>query len=566
MFHQPAQYHVLTMREASSSSREPTANSQQSRQAPSHARTKSLDEALPSKPRKRERYSSKIERMNLRKMALADASLWDAGPHVLALSDPLPRPSGKQRLAVAAAVGKRAPLSSSLANPTAKAAPQLSRTTQIHAEALDYAKSYGPAHQYRPSSWPADIVASPRKGFLWEYFIHILETRFLCLDVDDVKRLTFFQDPYATIMPSIALSSPPVRSAILCFAATQYEIRNGRATDLSSQELFVQASRAFMSLTPNSEDPIGLLPAVAAGLFLQFHDNGRGNFLDLARSAAAFILGSKSSQNYIHDHTYQTVMAMLRWVDISTLCSLSRPAKVLDDSLHRLIEMSESELNYNFSMTSQGWISHPIFAFSPWLVNPLLKLGRYVHLQSQTQPALDLEAVPNSVVSEDQLLELEEDILNATDSFRTACQKGIADSAALISLNESMFISALLLFYTRLRYMPMTASLIRRYVKEIVRKISLISVNSRVSHALIFPLYVAGCEAMDLKVRDCILRRIKLFNGVLLNRGDRLVRILQHVWQIRDANPELIWQEWTSKGLIFHPPFLQLNHESNTAL
>ena len=143
---------------------------------------------------------------------------------------------------------------------------------------------------------------------------------------------------------------------------------------------------------------------------------------------------------------------------------------------------------------------------------------------------------------------LEEDILNATDTFQTACGKGAADSAALLHLNEAYHMSALLLFYTRLRHMTLSVPLIRRYVKQIIEKVSLISVHSHVSRALIFPLYVAGCETVDEKLREAILRRIRLFNGVLLNRGNRLISILQHVWDIRDSNPELPWHEWINEG------------------
>jgi hypothetical protein len=82
---------------------------------------------------------------------------------------------------------------------------------------------------YCPMPWPDDMLRSPERRFLWQYFLSIAEADFLCLDWEDVGHFYGFQHPYITTMPHMALSNEALRGAVFCFAASQYQLRHGRA-------------------------------------------------------------------------------------------------------------------------------------------------------------------------------------------------------------------------------------------------------------------------------------------------------------------------------------------------
>ncbi|KAG7147456.1 hypothetical protein HYQ46_003687 [Verticillium longisporum] len=91
---------------------------------------------------------------------------------------------------------------------------------------------------------------------------------------------------------------------------------------------------------------------------------------------------------------------------------------------------------------------------------------------------------------------------------------GSADPAAVLALNESMYAAGAVLLYARIHGLPPTAPFIRRQTQIIVDEVSKIPVDSRVSFAIVFPLFIAGCEAMEQMMRDAIVQRLRDPGGV----------------------------------------------------
>ncbi|KAF7555981.1 hypothetical protein G7Z17_g1686 [Cylindrodendrum hubeiense] len=217
----------------------------------------------------------------------------------------------------------------------------------------------------------------------------------------------------------------------------------------------------------------------------------------------------------------------------------------LGQPTYNMLEMDEEEISQNFCADFQNWTSHPVLAFSPRLINPLLRLGQLLELQHSNWTLtgqndlsdLDLEV---------QVEQLEGALLSARNSDLVTSQSRSADPIELGSLNDAMHSAAAILLYARLKGMPSTATLIRHHVGIVTGKISNIDHNSRTSYAIVFPLFTAGCEAVDLAVRSAIVRRIRALKGLFYNRGD-LVGALRHIWEIRDREPGLAWLEWLAK-------------------
>jgi hypothetical protein len=399
--------------------------------------------------------------------------------------------------------------------------------------------------------WPNDLAQSSVERLLWHHFLVVSDDRLLCFDLDNVKQQVNFQNPFFTIIPRMALCNAPLRAAILCFSATIYTSHNRNGTSRISPEYFLhRAIQGLIPLAANTTDTQDLLMVIATGIFLHLCDaGGSHNLLELSRSAAAYLIDRVSDTTYSSEPAYQTVMSLLRWADISTLCSLRPWDSSMKEETHQMIEMRDYELQQNYSLDFGNWISHPIFAFSAHLVNPLLRLGRILQLQSRrAQNPQNGESQDTDDIDE-RAASLEEDILNVTDMFQDSQYAGTNDPIALLSLNRAMHDATLLLFYTRIRYLLFTARLVRRYVERIVEQILLIDLESHVSNANLFPLVVAGCEAVDSTARTAIKDRIWQHNGIVPT--ERHILALQQIWALRDADPGLRWPEWAKQSMFY---------------
>ncbi|KAG9250598.1 fungal-specific transcription factor domain-containing protein [Emericellopsis atlantica] len=409
-----------------------------------------------------------------------------------------------------------------------------------------------PERLYCPMPWPDDMLASPERRFLWQYFLSVAEADFLCLDWEDVGHLYGFQHPYTTTLPQMALSSKALRSAIFCFTAGQYQLRhNSREhfalTKTATSAEAVRAMRTQLLQTATSDDD--LLPLICAATLLHYFATERHDYLRIASNLVSRFMARKALQQSQTPLSLPEIpLTEFRWTVISTLCSLRPPQSPLGEEACRMIEMDDDEISRKYSDAFSGWISHPIYTFSPRLVNPLLRIGRLLEAQLLQ---LDTTATDPDLLAghdEDRIAEAEEMLLHARerDVDTSIARMQISDPAAVVALNESMYAASAILLYARLHQTPFTAPFIRKQVHVVTQEIAKISVDSRVSFSVVFPLFIAGCDAADLSVRDMVRERLREPKGISYDRGD-LVGALEHIWDIRDAEPGLLWPDWVAK-------------------
>ncbi|KAF2009427.1 hypothetical protein BU24DRAFT_414758 [Aaosphaeria arxii CBS 175.79] len=397
---------------------------------------------------------------------------------------------------------------------------------------------------YNPSPFPDDMLVSPEKRFLWDYFFHGVKANILSLDTCDIAHLHDFQDPYNTILPCIALDNPVLRGALLCGSALQFKHIHGQdswtpvAESIGSNTL--QQLRMYRSAPPM--DSSNILALMLAASFLHFfRRDRRDGCLELAAGYAMDLRSRSKSQTQpaLPSKNLDMSLTAFRWSIISTLCSLRMPdAPLVPSSGSRIIELDDEEVTENFSSTFQHWVTHPLYVFSPRLVNPLLRIGKLLERQLLGETELDDEIR----VAEKMLHNARE----ADDAFLSS-PYGVADPKSALAANEAMHASSLILVYARLKQMPYTSPLIRKQVQIVVDEVAKISVNSRVSHTILFPLFIAGCEAVDLQARESIQRRLMMPKGEFFNKKTGPASALDHIWEIRDLEPGLLWPHWIYK-------------------
>lgn len=350
----------------------------------------------------------------------------------------------------------------------------------------------------------------------------------------------------------MALTNSALREAVLCFSMFQYCAQN--CLQNSQQALLFAWNQACQRLQNQlaqlqEGDSGGILTMISASCLLHWcAPNRREDYLQLASKLAATFLKRLRSCAMIASSSRDLILTSFRWTAISALCSLQPPQSLLNDEVREVLELDSNEIGQNFSPSFQTWISHPIYVFSLQLVNPLLRIGQLTELQLSQKTRL---GESSNDVLEAKIQALEEMLLTAREADLQAISAsgGAADPIAVASLNEAMHAASVILFYTRFRDMPFTAPLIRKQVRIVVNEICRTRHDSRVSFAAVFPLFVAGCEAVDTDAREVIKERLSTPKGLFFDRGD-IIAALRQIWDLRDLEPGLKWPHWVNKGIM----------------
>ncbi|EXJ83063.1 hypothetical protein A1O1_06681 [Capronia coronata CBS 617.96] len=407
-----------------------------------------------------------------------------------------------------------------------------------------------------PPPLPNDILDSHRNKFLWSYFVAHGIKMFLCWDPHKVDIDGAPPEPFTKVFGSMAFQSKPLRLAAMGLSAfLQGTKTQTPALRVVSSNLGRLASQALCSehrvLPTNTHS---LLQIIATAILLFLSDpQWSTSMLQLARSTAAYMLGQETRNNVIEDEYFEVVMALLRWCDICAHFSLLQSVEMSDDYIHRSIEFQEREQQASISRTFKSWIINPLYTFSTRWINPMLRLGRLTRLR-QTAKKLGF-STPDEYL-EKQIDELEEELLLARNEDLKACSSLWNDLPDLLLLNEAMHSATVLLFYTRLRDLPWSTPFVRRHVDIICDQTEQISPESQSSNNILFPLYVAGCEAVDVGKREQIANRLSRLpaTGYWFNQETKLVSSLRHVWAIRDNSPGTTWIDWSHQGSKAHIP------------
>ncbi|KAF6799537.1 hypothetical protein CMUS01_15620 [Colletotrichum musicola] len=235
-------------------------------------------------------------------------------------------------------------------------------------------------------------------------------------------------------------------------------------------------------------------------------------------------------------------MALLKWTDICTVNSLfSQSPSVVEACAS--VTVYEEEIG-NFSSEFRDWIIHPIYTFSRHLIDPLLRIGRLVQLRKQVSGwSAEMEAEAEAEALEELLLQSYDRDVEASTG------RPAEDPDQVLRVNEAMHAATSVMYYTRVRDVPFKAPFIRRSVARVQQEAGVVDCDSLSSRALVFPLFVAGCEAVDEGVRDLITRRILASERYPELQAPKIVDHLRRIWAIRDAEPGLSWLEWSVKGV-----------------
>ncbi|KAH6697632.1 fungal-specific transcription factor domain-containing protein [Plectosphaerella plurivora] len=388
---------------------------------------------------------------------------------------------------------------------------------------------------------------SKEQKFLWDYFTHVASRIFDCYD----SIPTDYDPRHSALLPAMGSFDATLLSSILAFSAYCLQM-TGYAGEYGARasSLF---SEAFNSLTVSlTEDWIAteaMLPPLAAALLL-YHCGGPNfsSLLSLARGAAIRI--SQVDNSFREDLRCQSLFALLAWTDVCTINAIAAPTVAATPAEDSDTETAASILPIVQAITSQenlcpdfgSWVTHPIYAFSQKLIKPMMQIGRLAKLRTSATAAIQITELNEKI----EMVEL--DLLEAYKEDTKSYEDGTSsDPGELMHVNVAMHAAASIMAYSRLRDTPWTSTHIRRQVATIIDEAKQVTAGSAATRALVFPLFIAGCEALDGASRDFIGMRLGDCHRLDPFQPAKITDRMRKVWEIRDNDPGLNWLQWTTE-------------------
>ncbi|KAL3469496.1 fungal-specific transcription factor domain-containing protein [Aspergillus californicus] len=393
---------------------------------------------------------------------------------------------------------------------------------------------------------PADLRDSPFSMSLFDYFVKLTQTHFVLWQTDSPTTDGYIS-PFQRTLPLMALQYPALRAAALAYSSRQIDAAANQQPNSNSKSMVLAetARRLICSTLDTPREADDFLATIAAAMLVywtnfKLHDA----LLSVARSAAACIF-YQQDRPLPRNINYLVVMSMLRWTDISSLHWSRNLTFPLDENVFRMMEPDEDEQVCDLGNEYIGWHLNPLYGCSQRLIRPLMRIGILI------QKKQSLKGIDDSTPGWESLVKdmdsLEEELLTARECDMHECQATVKVSRGLWHLNEAIHAAASLLLYTRLKDIPYTAPFIRRLTSVIVNEVYHVSHGSSIPIGFTFPLFVAGCEALDTATRVSILDlESKLWQGWPNPKG-QFRRTFLYVWNLRDNNPGLAWSSWSEK-------------------
>lgn len=425
--------------------------------------------------------------------------------------------------------------------------------------------------QLASSGLPTDLYQSTMRRFLWDYFVKRASQVFLCWEPGNAQLDRNYRDPYAEGLPALAAQSQSMRSATLALSAFHYS-GGSRVNKSMISSLMMEASQALAAsrwVEPQSEKQLLATIGTAALLYL-LDPETYSDMLPLSRSAALCLMATERSM-IANDVSYQVVMQIFRWADICAQCSLMKHVPVPDEMTQQRLNLRADERATQLSDYYTGWFVHPLYAFSEELISPLRRIAWLIRVRQQglifedsgmNHTGLsDVSSqdsrkksfmIPNSHF--EQLVKSAEEEINKFNmpSHPDALLDGQDDTPPLktgLSHIASAVHSAIkILLLTRLLDKPWTTDEIRWHVANITLHLCDVKPESKFSNGVVFPLYIAGVEAVDQAHRTLIVQRLQFLPGIWQQQEVRLTDSLKHIWSIRDQDPGAVWKEWVHRG------------------
>ncbi|KAH6959806.1 fungal-specific transcription factor domain-containing protein [Ilyonectria sp. MPI-CAGE-AT-0026] len=393
---------------------------------------------------------------------------------------------------------------------------------------------------------PADLRDSPSSMSLFDYFVKLTQTHFVFWQTDSPTTDSYI-NPFQRTLPLMALKYPALRAAALAYSAQQIDAAANQQPNTQSKSMVLAetARRLLCATWDTPREADDFLATIAAAMLVywtnfKLHDA----LLPVARSAAACIL-YQQDRRLPKNINYLVIMAMLRWTDISSLHWSKNLKFPLDENVFRMMEPGEDEQVCGLGNEYIGWHLNPLYGCSQRLLKPLMRIGMLIQ-KKQSLKDID-ESTPEWESLVKDMDSLEEELLTARECDMHEYQAPVKGPRGLWHLNEAIHAAASLLFYTRLKDVPYTAPFIRRLTSVIVNEVYHVSHGSSIPIGFTFPLFVAGCEALDTATRASILDlESKLCQGWPNPKGQFRSTFL-YVWNLRDNNPGLTWSSWSEK-------------------
>ncbi|RAQ50187.1 hypothetical protein AFGD_011566 [Aspergillus flavus] len=406
---------------------------------------------------------------------------------------------------------------------------------------------------------PAELLDSTERGFLWHHYINRTAFDLFCYDYDNPNNPPLDKNLYLSKVPALAFSNRAVMGACLALSGAHY---NQRLSTSAFGQLLMQlrseAKAEIREVLEKGEDNSSER-LLAASLIMQMICTSQVPYatksqwcgwLGSMRLLIALLLSRKWPGRQGDQELVVLAFKAFNYLNVMSGLSIGPSHRRIPKVCRTSTSQGHSQdllLQWEdvVGIGSSDLVVDPILAFSPRLVTPLRKLGALLDEVRDEAGQQASEGVDEGSDLQSRIDGLEVELLMAYDLDMT--RQGSKDAPELLQCNVAFHAASHILFYARLRQMPATAPIVRMKVRDVRQATEQIPVKSRTSAALAFPLFTAGCEAVDSADRQAISARLLALAGSCFVDVLRLMEMLHCVWETRDMAPGAPWMTWISQ-------------------
>lgn len=337
--------------------------------------------------------------------------------------------------------------------------------------------------------------------------------------------------PFQRHLTAMAYESPALRSTILSMAANHLAFASNDAS------LHLQGYRhqrdAIQELQKMIQDPVKMdtEPALATVMMMQvsarlFGDEDEGNIANHLTGAKAMITG-RSGGSWLVTSSARFLLSLFAYHDI--LSSVSRGSQPLLDH-----EMDFVAIEGEIQLESIAKVLVVVAKISQ--LQHAIKTRRAL---SPTSPALSEDENTTGQHIQQILLAME----------FVACKRGDSEERIDISLTAEAYRHAAFIYLYR-TWLDIGAPnpISMEHINQCLTQLQRVDIHSPLTSAHMWPLFTAGCEAIDSTQRQFVRDRFeKLYAVKHFPSLKRVMRDIEHVWAAKDMEQQMKGQDGMAK-------------------
>ncbi|KAL1304602.1 hypothetical protein AAFC00_003571 [Neodothiora populina] len=387
---------------------------------------------------------------------------------------------------------------------------------------------------------PSYLTESPMNLL---YFHHFLNHTARVLTPHDCP-----DNPLRTILPKMAINHPDLLNLLLAYSASHRArlLAHAEPRDRIAywvRDVFSNLRHALASQVVASDATLATAIMLASREIITPNtfevDIPWQNHLGIARQMIIIRGGLQDMGN--NGSVFLNFLA--RWFAyLDVIGSLSGHTNDIPLS-EAYPSISQGAVTHSEETDSHGFAIDCFFGFSNCCISLLARVAKLAHESDKERINADRQINPDWRPSETarvQAQALVEELRASGEHVYAGCRhspgvelptKEPLDKQEIVSVNEAFHLAGMIHVYRRVLGRSGREEEVQTCVRQIIKLLSKIRRGGSAESCLLFPMFTAGCDAIEQEQRAVVLERLKLVEGLGMTHVTNARLLMQKSWE-----------------------------------